>query len=188
MARILPFSASVDTTKTLEIAGTSNGSEQRSYVATIFAPFSDAWLAARARFAVLARSGATAAGVSVAADHGSVVLEGDVGDFAVRNSPGVVGVGHRLRVPGEHTRRDIGCDDEIRAAVEARLRRAPVLRGSTIRVASVYDRVVTLSGIASPRPSTAAFEVAIRISGVRRVVNDIATPLHASASTAADAA
>jgi osmotically-inducible protein OsmY len=196
MARILPCSASVDATKTSEIAGAPDGSQQRSYASAIFAPFSDAWLAARGRFAVLARSGAAAAGVSIIAYHGRLVLEGDVGDpdvraeaeAAVRNVPGVVGVDNRLRVPGEHTRRGIDCDDEIRAVVATRLRRAPVLRESTIRVASVYDRVVTLSGIASPRASAAAFEVAIRIPGVRRVVNDIATPIHAGAGTAADAA
>ena len=174
----------------------TDGSQQWSYAAAIFAPFSDAWLAARGRFAVLARSGVSAAGVNVVAYHGSLVLEGDVGDpvvrveaeDAVRSLPGVIGVANRLRAPGEHARRGFDCDEEIRAAVTGRLQRAQVLRESTIRVASVYDRVVSLSGSASSRASTAAFELAIRTPGVRRVVNDITVPSNVGAGTNADAA
>jgi osmotically-inducible protein OsmY len=177
LARILPFRPIVDTT--LSCAG----SESASYVAAVFAPFRDAWLATRARLAMLVAAGSDVAEVSVESYHGNLVLTGAVAteeareraEAAVRALPESFGVMNRIRVRGEQRLRPGGSDAEVRTAVTARLRHAPELRGHIIAVEAVYDGVVRVVGCV-PDAATAAvvFDLVADVPGVRRVINDVA--------------
>lgn len=146
-------------------------------------PFRDAWTALRARFALLAAGGSDLANVYVEAIRGNVILAGDVAseaardqaEAAVREHAGAFGVSNRIRVRGAHTLRPGGSDAEVRTAVTARLRHSLELRGSIITIDSVYDGVVRLVGAAEGAAIAAlAFDLAIEVPGVRRVINDVA--------------
>jgi osmotically-inducible protein OsmY len=158
------------------------GSEAESFGEALFAPFRDAWLAARTRFAILAEVGVDAAAVNVEAYYSNVIIAGDVGsrdlsaavERTARNVPGVFGVSNRVRVRGAECLRAGTTDAEIRTALTARLRAARMLRGAIIVVDSVYDGVVRLTGVAPRRgESEAAFALALDVPGVRRVINDV---------------
>jgi len=147
----------------------------------LFAPFRDAWLAGRARFALLATLGAEVGHVAVESYRGNIVLTGDVAtralseaaESAARAVPGVVGVSNRLHVQQCRTM-NATTDAETRAAVTARLRHARALRASAIVVESVYDGVVRLTGAARDAETSAvAFALAVDVPGVRRVINDV---------------
>jgi hypothetical protein len=79
--------------------------ERTAPIATMLSPFRDAWLAGRARLAILA-SGVDAAAVMVEAYHGRVQLSGNVttsaargeAERAVRGLTGVVGVSNCIHV------------------------------------------------------------------------------------------
>jgi osmotically-inducible protein OsmY len=163
----------------------------------LFQPFSDAWLAARSRFALLATLGIEAGEIAVEAYRGNVILTGDVAsravsegaEHAVRAVPSVVGVSNRLRIRGEECLRGGATDAEIRTGVTAQLRHALPLRGSIVTVESVYDGVVRLAGVArDARASAVAFELAHAVPGVRRVINDVAFETEPAADDDADAA
>lgn len=165
-------------------------------IASMLEPFRDAWLAGRARLAILA-SAAEAGSVGVETYHGSVQLSGDVTtsearhqvERVVRSVPGVRGVSNRIRVRGEHAARVAASDADVRAAVTSALAGARQLRGSRIYVDAVYDRVVTLGGTArSDAARGTAFEIAIHVPGVRRVVCDVAVSSTADVGRRADAA
>jgi len=170
------------------------GAETASYLAAVFAPFRDAWTAARARFALLATEGAAMSNVTVEAIRGSVILSGDVASRDARNRAeaavrayGGGGISNQIRVRGEDCLRPGASDAEIRTAVAARLRHAPELRGSIVTIESVYDGVVRLIGAAENAASAArAFDLAVEVPGVRRVINDVA--LQSQEADAADAA
>ncbi len=171
------------------------GSERASYAAAIFSPFVDAWTAARVRLGLLAAGGSAFAHVGVEAIRGSVILTGDVAsradrdraEAAVRAYGGGVGISNQIRVRGTHCLRPGASDAEIRAAVTARLRQAPELRGSIVTIDSVYDGVVRLIGAAENAAAAArAFDLSIDAPGVRRVINDVT--LQSAADDAADAA
>lgn len=173
------------------------GSEPASYTTAVCAPFRDAWTAARARFALLAIGGSALSNVTIEAIRGSVILAGDVAtdaardhaEAAVRTWAGDVGVSNQIRVRGKHCLRPGGSDAEIRIAVAARLRHAPQLRGSIVTIDSVYDGVVRLIGSAENAATAAlAFDLAIEVPGVRRVINDVALQLPAGADDESDAA
>jgi osmotically-inducible protein OsmY len=162
----------------------------------MLAPFRDAWLAGRARLAILA-STVDAGSVSVEAYHGSIQLSGDVTtpqarhevERVVRAVAGVGGVSNRIRVRGEHAARVAASDADVQAAVVRALAGARQLRGSRIYVEAVYDRVVTLAGSArSDAARGTAFEIAIHVPGVRRVVCDVAVSSTADVGRRADAA
>ncbi len=156
--------------------------EMPSLGEALFGPFWDAWLAARTRFTLLARLGTDAAEVGVEAFRGNVILAGDVGrsetrdeaERIVRTSAGVHGVSNRIRVRGAHCLRPGTTDAEIRTTVNAELRNARTLRGSIVTVESVYDGVVRLAGAArNAHASTTAFDLAVAVPGVRRVIDDV---------------
>jgi hyperosmotically inducible protein len=187
----------VDTIGTGAPAQPSEGSESLRYGEALFAPFRDAWIAARARFAILAVVGREAADVTVEAYRGNVVLAGEVPTqdgarravAAVDRLAGATGVSNRIRVRGAHAPRVGCCDAEIRTAVTGRLRSAPELRDGIIGVDSVYDGVVRLTG-ASPHAGAIdrAFELALGVPGVRRVINDVVLQPDPAADGDADAA
>ena len=173
------------------------GSEPASYATAVFAPFVDAWTAARARFALLAIGRSALSNVTVEAIRGSVILAGDVAteaaraqaEAAVRDWTGGAGVSNQIRVRGKHCLRPGGSDAEIRTAVAARLRHAPELRGNIVTIDSVYDGVVRLIGVAEDAATAAhAFDLAIEVPGVRRVINDVALRLPAAEDDESDAA
>jgi osmotically-inducible protein OsmY len=191
LAWILPCSTFVDATIRQE------GSEPASYATAVLAPFVDAWTAARARFAILAAGGSALSNVTVEAIRGSIILAGDVAsdaaraqaEVAVRTWAGGVGISNQIRVRGKHCLRPGGSDAEIRTAVAARLRHAPELRGSIVTIDSVYDGVVRLIGAAENAAVAAlAFDLAIEVPGVRRVINDVALQLPAAEDDESDAA
>ena len=173
------------------------GSEPASYATAVFAPFLDAWTAARARFAILAAGGSALSNVTVEAIRGSVILAGDVAtegartqaEAAVRDWAAGVRVSNQIRVRGKHCLRQGASDAEIRTAVAARLRHAPELRGSIVTIDSVYDGVVRLIGATEDAATAArAFDLAIEVPGVRRVINDVALQLPAAEDDESDAA
>jgi len=172
------------------------GSEPASYATAVFAPFVDAWSAVRARVGLLSR-GSALSNVTVEAIRGSIILAGDVAtetlraraEDAVRDWVPGVGVSNQIRVPGKHCLRPGGSDAEIRIAVAARLRHAPELRGSVVTIDSVYDGVVRLIGAAENAATAAlAFDLAVEVPGVRRVINDVALQLPAAEDAESDAA
>lgn len=172
------------------------GSEPASYVTAFLAPFLDAWMAIRARFALLA-GGSALSNVTVEAIRGRIILAGDVATQAardhaeatVRDWAGSVGVSNHIRVRGKHCLRPGGSDAEVRIAVAARLRQASRLRGSIVTIDSVYDGVVRLIGAAEDAATAAlAFDLAIEVPGVRRVINDVALQLPAAEDDESDAA
>ena len=194
MARIVPCSNRVDAS-TAPPATPSEHEDSPGLADAIFAPFRDAWLAGRARFTILIALGPEAGDIAVEAFRSNVVLHGDVGsrdaseraERAVRALPGIVGVSNRTRVRGARAPRIGGTDAEVRAGVTARLREARALRGSIVTV-EVYDGVVRLTGVArDPIAATTAFELALAVPGVRRVINDV-VPYSASTADDADAA
>ncbi len=173
------------------------GSESDSLAVAIFRPFRDAWLAARARFTVLAEAGSAAGHVNVEAFRSKIILTGDVPsretsdtvERAARRVPGVVGISNQLRIRGDQCLRSGSTDAEIRTAVTARLRTARELRGSIIVVDSVYDGVVRLTGGARDAVAcNAAFALAVDVVGVRRLINDVTLQPTAYAESDADAA
>jgi osmotically-inducible protein OsmY len=200
LARIVPLAGFVDAPNRQPPTGdepAATTTELPSLSAALFQPFSDAWLAARSRFALLASLGIDAADIAVEAYRGSVILAGDVGsraasdaaERAVREVPSVVGVANRLRVRGEECVRGGATDAEIRTGVTAQLRHALPLRGSIVTVESVYDGVVRLAGVARDvRVSEMAFELAHAVPGVRRVINDVVLATEPAADDDADAA
>jgi hyperosmotically inducible periplasmic protein len=162
---------------------------------SMLAPFRDAWLAGRVRLALLA-SGATTGGVSVETYHGRVQLTGDVPNAIDRHEaeqvvhaiPGVVSVSNRIRVRGAVTAGTPATDADIQTAVSRALAAARALRGSRIGI-GVYDGVVTLSGSARGESArVAAFEIAVQVPGVRRVVSDVAVSSTVDVGRRADAA
>jgi osmotically-inducible protein OsmY len=170
--------------------------ERSADLTSMLAPFRDAWLAGRARLALLA-SASHAGDVNVEAYHGRVQLSGDVrtavdrskAERAVRALPGVVGVTNLIRVRGAESGFAPSTDAEVRAAVTAALSAARQLRGSRIHVGAVYDRVVTLVGTArSDNARATAFEIAVHVPGVRRVVSDVAVSSTADVGHRANAA
>lgn len=172
------------------------GSKPESYATAVFAPFRDAWMAARARLGMLATAGSAVAGVSVEAYRGSLILAGDVGstdarvraEIAARAASGASGVSNQIRVRGTHCLRPGASDAEVRTAVAARLRHAPELRGSVVTVDSVYDGVVRVVGAAEDaRTAALVFDLTVEVPGVRRVINDV-TMLPIAAANDADAA
>ena len=161
---------------------------------SMLAPFRDAWLAGRARLALFA-SGAAAGGVTVEAYHGRIQLAGEVptaadrceAERAVHALGGVASVSNRIRVRGTSagTR---ATDADVRTAVSRALGAARTLGGSRIAV-GVYDGVVTLFGSAgSETARVAAFEIAVQVPGVRRVVSDVAVSSTVDIGRRADAA
>jgi len=160
----------------------------------MLAPFRDAWLAGRVRLALLA-SGAATSGVSVETYHGRVQLAGDVpsaidrheAERVVHAIPGVVSVSNRIRVRGL-VATGPATDADIQAGVSRALAAARALRGSRIGI-GVYDGVVTLSGSARTESArVAAFEIAVQVPGVRRVVSDVAVSSTVDVGRRADAA
>lgn len=161
----------------------------------MLAPFRDAWIAARARLAVLVALRGDAGDVAVEAYRGNVVLSGDVATRAASDAAESavhalgIGVTNRIRTRGEHALRSGATDAEIRAAVNARLREARALRGSIVTIENVYDGVVRLTGVARDAHAAAeAFEIAVHVPGVRRVINDVAPHRQPAADDDADAA
>ena len=187
LARIVPLLATVTMIATAPLTTSPPDSEAPSLVSVVLAPFCDAWIAGRARLALLATAGIRVGAVAVEAFRGNVVLSGDVASEAtreeaeriVRSLTSVTGVSNHIRVRGAQAFRPRRADAEIRVAVTIRLRRTPALRASTIHVASVYDGVVRLAGMApSATAADAAYEFAIVVPGVRRVVSDVAVTIH----------
>jgi osmotically-inducible protein OsmY len=200
LARIVPFASFVDALTRQPPTGdepAATTTELPSFGEALLQPFSDAWLAARARFALLSTLGMDAAEIAVEAYRGNVILAGDVGnrassdaaERAVRGLPSVVGVSNRLRIRGEEPVRGGATDAEIRTGVTAQLRHALPLRGSIVTVESVYDGVVRLAGVVrDARASAMAFELAHAVPGVRRVINDVVLATEPAADDDADAA
>jgi len=200
LARIVPLAGFVDAVTRQPPTGNepaATTTELPSLSEALFQPFSDAWLAARSRFALLASLGLDAADIGVEAYRGNVILAGAVAsressnaaEGAVRDVPGIIGVSNRLRVRGEECFRGGATDAEIRTGVTAQLRHALPLRGSIITVESVYDGVVRLAGVArDARASAIAFELTHAVPGVRRVINDVALDTQPAADDDADAA
>ena len=169
--------------------------ETAGKITSMLAPFRDAWLAGRARLALLA-SGVAAGGVGVEAYHGRLQLTGTVAtatlrleaERLVRALPGVASVANRIGVRDSGAAGTRAADADVRAAVSRALAGARPLRGSRVAV-GVYDGVVTLSGtVCRESARVAAFEIAVQVPGVRRVVSDVAVASTADVGRRADAA
>jgi hypothetical protein len=68
-----------------------------------------------------------------------------------------------------------GCDADLARAVAQRLDAVAALKEAGVFVRAVYDGLVTLGGtVDDPAADLAAFEAALDVPGVRRVVSEIA--------------
>lgn len=143
----------------------------------------DLWITMQARSALRAAYGARVSAVGVDTRNGWVTLYGTVSrqkDKAkaaedVRRIPGVVGVRNIVQVVPSYGRQRMQLsDDAVMADVRRALREDPSLDDSRIRVTSVSNGVVLLSGdAASLSDNVRALRSTADRPGVRQVYSEI---------------
>ena len=146
----------------------------------------DAWITTLVKIKLLAAEDIDALAIDVDTFDGNVTLHGAVespdlkqlaGNLAaevddVREVRNVLAV-----VPEQAARVVAALDEEIRARVENVLERDQALETSDVRVASVHDGIVVLSGDAeTPAAHRRALEDARSVEGVRSAVSQIRSP------------
>ena len=146
----------------------------------------DAWLTAKTKMALLATDGVSANAIDVDTVDGRVTLHGKVGSAAekakaeaeARKIDGVKEVRNLLQiVPAAKTERAEVSDAEVKARVEKALKDDRRLADSDVKVASVNDGVVLLSGEAkSVSEHLRAMQTASAVAGVRRVTSEVKSP------------
>jgi osmotically-inducible protein OsmY len=144
---------------------------------------SDAWIATKAKIALLTTDGAGRTAVKMDTDKGKVTLHGkvesqavkDKAEATVRKVDGVVSVRNLVQVVPESMEKMIkATDKEVKDGVEAALKNNKSLED--VRVDSVDNGVVLLSGKTPTWDlKLLAIEVADRVPGARRVSSMIET-------------
>ena len=145
----------------------------------------DAWITARAKIALLTTRGLTARDVVVDSIAGRVSLSGKVPTAAdkrkaeeiVRPIEGVESIRNLLRVvTSRRSQRKRASDATLNGQVAAALTKDPQLASSQIRVVSVTNGLVVLSGTArSSREHLRAIEIARRVRDIRNVESRVTT-------------
>jgi osmotically-inducible protein OsmY len=143
----------------------------------------DAWISAKVKMSLLASREVKGLPIDVDTRDGSVALHGAVGTEAERvraeqlagEIAGVRAVRNLLQVVPEKAQKALAATDaEIQGQVRNVLERDQALADSAIRVASVTDGMVVLSGrAATPSDHRRALEDARSVSGVRHVASEI---------------
>jgi hyperosmotically inducible protein len=150
------------------------------------AAVSDAWITAKTKIALATTEGVSATDVNVDTIDGRVTLHGTVASEAekaraeaeARKISGVKEVRNLLQVvPSAKQDRVEIADAEVKNRVEKALRDEPGLKDSSLKVQSVNDGVVLLSGKASSVDDhLQALQIARGIPGVRRVATEVESP------------
>jgi hyperosmotically inducible protein len=144
---------------------------------------SDAWIATKAKIALLTTDGAGRTAVKMDTDHGKVTLHGkvetqavkDKAESTVRKVDGVTSVRNLVQVVPESMEKVVKASDkEIKDGVEAALKTSKSFED--VKVDSVDNGVVLLSGkTATWDYKLLAIEAADRVPGARRVASQIET-------------
>lgn len=143
----------------------------------------DAWVTAKIKVSLLTSHDVSAFDVNVDTIGGHVTLHGKVRTSQERNRAaaiarsvaGVIDVRNLLQVvPEDEVVKIAVRDDALRRAVARALDSDPKLKGSGIRVKSVNEGVVLLSGKASSlMEHLEAIRAASSVNGVRRVASEV---------------
>lgn len=154
--------------------------------APVLAAQPDAWITTKSKLTLLTTDGVSATAVSVDTINQHVTLHGTVrtteekakAASAVAKIEGVKSVRNLLQVVAEKNKKAVERSDaELREHVEKALKADPVLKPSRIRVESVNNGVVLLSGQAnSMLAHLGAIEVVSNVPGVRHVSSEIQSP------------
>ncbi|MGD9765866.1 MAG: BON domain-containing protein [Candidatus Binatia bacterium] len=146
----------------------------------------DAWVTTKAKLALLTTEGVSSTDVNVDTTDGKVTLHGTVGseqekaraEKAVRDVKGVKEVRNMLAVVPPAKQDAVAAkDDQVKEQVERALAADKSLADSSIKVSSVNNGAVVLSGTAnSMSDHLTAVEDARRVPGVRRVASEIKSP------------
>jgi len=147
----------------------------------------DAWITTKVKISLLTTEQVDALDVNVDTVNGRVTLHGTVDNDAekaragevARGIEGVSEVRNLLQVvPGEAAQEvQARTDEQIRTGVETLLERDQALEDSDIKVASVNDGVVVLSGQAKTLSDhRRALEDARAVAGVRHVASQVQSP------------
>jgi hyperosmotically inducible periplasmic protein len=145
----------------------------------------DAWVTTKAKIALLTSDGVSAWDVNVDTQDGNVTIHGKVNSEAektkaesvVRKLDGVKTVRNLLQVvPKSEEKAVKATDGEIKDRVEGAIKNDPTLKDESIKVASVNQGVVLLSGKATTLDrKLRAIEAAAAVGGVKRVATEIRT-------------
>lgn len=146
----------------------------------------DAWVTTKVKLSLMTSDGVSASAVNVDTIDGRVTLHGWVPTAAEKASAeqvakqvdGVREVRNLLQVlPRANDARVSASDDQLAESVAAALKADTALRGSGIRVQSVNQGVVLLTGKARTLSDTyRAVDTAAGVPGVRRVASEIQSP------------
>ena len=144
---------------------------------------SDTWITTKAKIALLTTDGSGGSAVNVDTVDGKITIHGKVKTEAektkaastVRTIDGVTEVKNLLQFVPEAERKMVkASDNEIKDKVSAALKADPTLESASVKVASVNDGVVLLSGKAKTlSQKLTAIESAHRVAGVRKVSSEI---------------
>jgi osmotically-inducible protein OsmY len=144
---------------------------------------SDAWIATKAKMALLTTDGAGRTAVRLDTDKGEVTLHGkvesqavkDKAEATVRKVDGVTSVKNLLQVVPESMEKHVAATDKVvKERVECSLKNNNGLEN--VAVDSVDNGVVLLSGkTATWELSLLAIELADRVQGAKRVASLITT-------------
>ena len=147
---------------------------------------SDAWITTKAKMALLTTEGVSGTAIDVDTTDGRVTLGGKVGsadekakaEGAVKGIDGVKEVRSLLQVvPPSRADATKHKDADVQRGVEQALARDGALADSSIKVKSVNDGVVLLSGkAATVTDHLRAIQDASRVAGVRRVATEVESP------------
>src|SRR5262245_56538867 len=145
----------------------------------------DAWVTTKAKIALLTSEGVSAWDVNVDTQDGNVTIHGKVATEAektkaesvVRKLDGVKSVRNLLQVvPKSEEKAVKATDSQIKDRVEGAFKSDPSLKDEGIKVASVNQGVVLLSGKATTLDRKLhAIEAAASVGGVKRVASEIRT-------------
>jgi len=146
----------------------------------------DAWITAKTKLALLTSEGLHASSINVDTVDGTVALHGKVPSEAekakaeaeAKKIDGVREVRNLLQVVPASAEKVVKASDaELTDRVQKALKEDPQLQNSSVKVQSVNDGVVLLSGKTDTVTAhLAAIEDASRVPGVRRVASEIESP------------
>jgi len=146
----------------------------------------DRWITTKATIALLTDDNVTGTRVNVETVDGRVTLRGKVETTADRSGAeritktveGVTQVRNMLRVMPDKNKQPTNIEDAaVSTSVTAALESDGSLKDSQIRVQSVSEGVVLLAGGASSLSALLrAIQVAVGVSGVRRVTSEVESP------------
>jgi hyperosmotically inducible protein len=146
----------------------------------------DAWITAKVKMEMMKSDGFDPVRINVDTLDGIVTMHGQVESEAAkakaaqeaRTIKGVKEVRNLIAVVPKSAKEQVAAsDDQIQKSVEAKLENDAALKDSSIKVKSVHDGTVVLSGKADTLSThQRALQDARGVSGVRRVASEIKSP------------